>query len=75
MQLLGEDEAPVDVKRIDGTPLDEADIERLLDQAVGGDPFGIDDADDFRISLAGAQEKTALLCRRRPRCCSTKGAG
>lgn len=62
IQLLGEDEAPSDVRRIEGTPLSESAIQTLLAQASGGSGFGAqqDDA-DFRISLAGAQEKTALL--------------
>lgn len=33
----------------------------LLDQTAGGGLSGAHDDDDFRISLAGAQEKTALL--------------
>lgn len=43
-------------------PLDEAGIARCLRQAVGGHSMqGLqDDPDDFRISIAGAQEKTAL---------------
>jgi serine/threonine-protein kinase HipA len=61
VQLLDDDEAPLRVKSIEATSLDEGEIEALLNQAASGDPFGIDDDDDFRISLAGAQEKTALL--------------
>lgn len=42
-------------------PLTDTDIEHLL-QGYKESPLGMDvDADDFRISLAGAQEKTALL--------------
>jgi serine/threonine-protein kinase HipA len=62
VQLLGEDELPEGFDRIEGTPLGDADIERLLEQTVT--PGALDaphDKDDFRISLAGAQEKTALL--------------
>lgn len=61
VQLLAEDESPEGAETIDGTPLSEADVESLLNQIAGGVPFGTDDDDDFRISLAGAQEKTALL--------------
>lgn len=61
VQLLGEDESPVGVERMEGTPLDEREIETLLNQTSGGGPLGSPDDDDFRISLAGAQEKTALL--------------
>jgi serine/threonine-protein kinase HipA len=62
VQLLAEDEAPQAVHRIQGTPLDDRDIELLLEKSVSAHAFGADeDEDDFRISLAGAQEKTALL--------------
>ena len=62
VQLLAEDEAPEGVESIEGAVLSDADVENLLNQIAGGMPFGVeDDDDDFRISLAGAQEKTALL--------------
>lgn len=62
VQLLGVDEAPTGVEQIDGTPLSDAEIEAILTQTAGTGAFGAhDDEDDFRISLAGAQEKTALL--------------
>ena len=62
VQLLAEDEVPEGVHRIEGTPLDDEDIEVLLEKSVSASAFGADDdEDDFRISLAGAQEKTALL--------------
>ena len=62
VQLLKEDVAPTDVKRIDGSPMSEEDVERHLIQVTRSGPAGRgDDADDLRISLAGAQEKTALL--------------
>ncbi|ADG17745.1 HipA N-terminal domain protein [Paraburkholderia atlantica] len=62
VQLLAEDDAPAGVQRIEGTPLSDDDIEALLAQTVGKPTLGApDEADDFRISLAGAQEKTALL--------------
>ncbi|EEA03215.1 HipA N-terminal domain protein [Burkholderia sp. H160] len=62
VQLLAEDDAPAGVQRIDGTPLCDDDIEALLAQTVGKPTLGApDESDDFRISLAGAQEKTALL--------------
>lgn len=63
VQILGEDETPRGFDRIDGTPVSDDDIERHLIETVSprgiGAGQGIDD--DFRISLAGAQEKTALL--------------
>ncbi|MCC8404417.1 type II toxin-antitoxin system HipA family toxin [Paraburkholderia sp. MMS20-SJTN17] len=62
VQLLAEDDVPAGVQRIEGTPLSDGDIEALLAQTVGKPALGApDDSDDFRISLAGAQEKTALL--------------
>ncbi|WP_158940185.1 type II toxin-antitoxin system HipA family toxin [Burkholderia sp. S171] len=62
VQLLGVDEEPTGVEQIDGTPLSDGEIETLLSQTAGSGTFGPqDDEDDFRISLAGAQEKTALL--------------
>jgi serine/threonine-protein kinase HipA len=62
VQLLGVDEEPSGVEQIDGTPLTDGEIETLLNHTTGGGVFGDQgDEDDFRISLAGAQEKTALL--------------
>lgn len=61
VQLLPADELPEGVDRIDGVPLDEADIGQLLRQTTGAAGPMQHDGEDFRISLAGAQEKTALL--------------
>jgi serine/threonine-protein kinase HipA len=62
VQLLGADESPTDLQRITATRLGEADIAQLLQQTTGTGPLaGLDDRDELRISLAGAQEKTALL--------------
>lgn len=62
VQLLGEDESPTNVQCITGTPLSESEIESLLVQTTRSGPLGnLDDQEDLRISLAGAQEKTALL--------------
>ena len=58
LQLLPEGEAPGDVRRIDVEPLAEAQIEKLLSVAPALGRH--EEADDFRISIAGAQEKTAL---------------
>jgi serine/threonine-protein kinase HipA len=62
IQLLGADEQPATVTRIEGTTLDEGDVEQqlLLAAGSGGHPRAEDD-EHFRLSLAGAQEKTALL--------------
>ncbi|RRD67729.1 type II toxin-antitoxin system HipA family toxin [Comamonadaceae bacterium OH2310_COT-174] len=63
VQLLAEDEAPAGFDRIEGVPLSEEAIERHLIEAVSPQAFaaGRDPDADFRISLAGAQEKTAFL--------------
>ena len=62
VQLLPEDDAPVGVDRIEGTPLTDAEIETMLTRTVSAPALGAtDEIDDFRISLAGAQEKTALV--------------
>jgi len=62
VRLLGENESPIDVQSILGTPLSESEIEALRVQTTRSGPMGnLDDQDDLRISLAGAQEKTALL--------------
>lgn len=63
IQLLAEDEAPADLRQISGTPMSPVEVEALLLQTVtpgrlGGLPG---EEDVLRISLAGAQEKTALL--------------
>lgn len=63
VQILGEDEVPKGFDRIEGVPLSEEDIERHLIETVAPQAFaaGRDPDADFRISLAGAQEKTAFL--------------
>ncbi|MES2889916.1 MAG: type II toxin-antitoxin system HipA family toxin [Pseudomonadota bacterium] len=64
VQLLGDDDVPGDVRRVSATPLSETEVERVLRQAVATESSltGWDDGhEDLRISLAGAQEKTALL--------------
>jgi serine/threonine-protein kinase HipA len=63
LQLLPEGQAPTGVDQVDGIPLDEDGIERHLLETVTPDRFaaGRDPDDDFRISLAGAQEKDAFL--------------
>ncbi len=60
VQLLPEGQHPQDIATIDGEVLTDADVAVILGGAAAnaslqGQP------DDFRISLAGAQEKTALL--------------
>ncbi|HHT00759.1 MAG TPA: type II toxin-antitoxin system HipA family toxin [Thiomicrospira sp.] len=48
-------------REIDAKPLNQSDIANLL-KGYASNPLGMQDPkDDFRISIAGAQEKTALL--------------
>lgn len=52
-----------DATVIAGEAVDDAAIERLLDNLEQA-PLGLSRDDDFRISIAGTQEKTALLRHR-----------
>jgi serine/threonine-protein kinase HipA len=62
LQLVPEGNPPPNIHHITGTTLTAGDIEKLLISAVGPRIGREDDNDDsFRISIAGAQEKTALL--------------
>lgn len=62
LQMLPEGDVPAGVQPVKAEPLNDAQIARLLRAATAPGPLGIDhEADDFRISIAGAQEKTALL--------------
>lgn len=63
LQILPTDEAAPDVRKITGESLSPNDVAQLLTASLGA-PLGqggADSDDTFRISLAGAQEKTALL--------------
>jgi len=60
IQLLSSSDEP-EVKRIEAIPMQEEEIARLL-RNYREAPLGMSpEVDDFRISMAGAQEKTALL--------------
>ena len=59
IQLLSEKRS-VDVRKIEGKRLTEKEIANEL-RNYKSLPLGMKEGDDFRISLAGAQEKTALL--------------
>ncbi len=62
VQLLPIDQPPLGFDHIDAQPLTDAGVEQLINNAVtGGRVLGQEQPDDFRISIAGAQEKTALL--------------
>ena len=55
------DQAPVGLDRIDSQALTEVEIAQLLRSTPATAFLGQHGYDEFRISLAGAQEKTALL--------------
>ena len=59
LQLLTEP-TPSNIKKIQATPIDADTIATILKHYKTA-PLGMDKAFDFRISIAGAQEKTALL--------------
>ncbi|RZA16230.1 MAG: type II toxin-antitoxin system HipA family toxin, partial [Proteobacteria bacterium] len=66
VQLLPEGEQPVGWDRIDGEPLNDAKVAEILRATPSEDILGQRNKDAlFRISLAGAQEKTALLYTRK----------
>lgn len=61
MQFLPEGERPDPITEAKGTVVDETRIGNILANLAEA-PLGMDEDDeDFRISIAGAQEKTALL--------------
>ena len=63
LQILPENELPSGADQIDGVVVNEEAIERHLLEIVTPERFrnARDPDDDFRISLAGAQEKDAFL--------------
>ena len=61
IQLLSEGETPEGFDRIEGEVLDEKGVEQALNAAISGSPLMAMDEEEFRISIAGAQEKTAFL--------------
>ncbi|MDP2561396.1 type II toxin-antitoxin system HipA family toxin [Psychrobium sp. 1_MG-2023] len=62
IQLLPEGHQPKNIKQIQYKPLDESKIAEKLTNVVNLSPLAqLDSDNELRISLAGAQEKTALL--------------
>lgn len=62
VQLLDDDAPTPIVNRVEATPMSEAEIaQHLVDAVRTPAALALRTEDDFRISLAGAQEKTALL--------------
>src|SRR5438067_1089081 len=72
VQLLPPDASPEGVTKIAATPLSDREVERTLLGMVSETRLG-SDPDDLRISIAGAQEKTALTWHER-RWCKPHGA-
>ncbi|MBC8747613.1 serine/threonine-protein kinase HipA [Paraburkholderia sp. WC7.3g] len=65
LQLLPPDEEPSDLMSIHGRELGDSDIAALLRGTTSAAPLGQHDPlEDLRLSIAGAQEKTALLRHR-----------
>ena len=61
VQLLPEDEEPRGWDQIAATPLTDTQVEKVLKAVVTAPLAGQDEPNGLRISIAGAQEKTALL--------------
>lgn len=62
LQLVADGDGPDGCDRIEGEPLSDEDIAQLLRDTVAAPyPGHQGESRDFRISIAGAQEKTALL--------------
>lgn len=62
VQLLPPDADPPEVMRIDAQPLTDEEVGALIDKELKGLPYDRGEPIEYlRISLAGAQEKTALL--------------
>jgi serine/threonine-protein kinase HipA len=74
IQLLPEgdvfqDNTPENIQRIQYKPLSDSQISELLGNVVNSSPLGqMSDNNELRISLAGAQEKTALLWHKNQWC-------
>jgi len=60
LQFLPLDAEPASFGRIEASPISDDDIAKLLDDLARA-PLGMTEDQAFRISLTGAQEKTALL--------------
>ncbi len=62
VQIVPGDQEPRDVRSIEGDRLTNSQIAQIL-KSYRTAPLGMgeEDGDEFRISIAGAQEKTALL--------------
>jgi serine/threonine-protein kinase HipA len=71
LQFLPQDSEPTPAGMIDALPVSEREIAAILDNLATA-PLGITEDESFRISIAGAQQKTALL-RWNGRWCKPRG--
>ncbi len=60
LQFIPEDADPTPSGKVEGRPLSPAQVGELL-KNLDVSPLGIRPENEFRVSIAGAQEKTALL--------------
>jgi serine/threonine-protein kinase HipA len=60
LQFLPHGIDPGPAGKIEGKPVDETEVANII-QNLAAAPLGMGEDADFRISIAGAQEKTALL--------------
>ncbi len=73
VQLLSEDATPGQALEVRARPMTARQIEVHLSEVPRGSALGRADEETFRVSLAGAQEKTALT-RHRGRWCRPEGS-
>jgi len=72
LQFIPAGEDTPDIRIIEAEPVPDRDIAEILN-GLASAPLGYDPDSDFRISIAGAQEKTALL-RQGPQWFHPRGA-
>ncbi len=73
VQLLPEGLNPENIHKIEAEPLTDSEVEQAIGSALSGSRvLGQEDGAEFRISIAGAQEKTAFL-RHNSRWCRPSG--
>lgn len=60
LQFLPDDIDPGATGQVEGKPVSDGDVANIINNLASA-PLGVGEDEDFRISIAGAQEKTALL--------------
>ena len=68
VQLVPPGEDPGDIHKIQARPLSEREVEEALIHATSSTPLRAMEDDDFRISIAGTQEKSAFLLHEKRWC-------